>query len=93
MRTHHACAGPDGRKRAPGGADLFALWKALEPAARKVAFGWTLFARAEATPEGCADDVAPFCAAVRLAGADAINEFLRLSGSKSRLELRNKVSR
>ena len=62
------------------GAELYAAWQALTPELRKAAFAAVLY-RSDTMPDGCAE----FAAGVRLADADAINTFLALTGSKSRV--------
>jgi hypothetical protein len=70
------------------GAKLYALYQALDAKARRVAFAWTLYGQPaipDTHQENCWAAIAEFRGAVAASSAEAINDFLALTGSKSRI--------
>ncbi len=71
------------------GADLLALHQALDPSARRIAFAWVLYGRPaipDAFQETCWSAMAAFRAAVAASSVEAVDDFLALTGSKSRIK-------
>jgi len=70
------------------GADLYALYQGLNAKSRRVAFGWALYGQPtipDAYQGECWAAMADFRAAVTESPVKVINDFLALTGSKSRV--------